>query len=266
MGLALATAPHILLLDEPLAGLAAAERTRVAALVKTISQQIPVLLSEHDTARVSQIAEVVTVMNEGAVLVHGSVDDARTHPKVREIYIGSGTAHVTAEPPPSAAGAATLLSVDKVDTFYGKSHILNAVSLDVSENEIVALLGRNGAGKSTLLKTLIGIAPPETGSIKLAGQEIARLSSAPIARRGIGYVPQGRALFAGMTVADNLALGRLKRQTGKGVHWDDERIVWVFPRLAQRWYTPADFLSGGEQQMVAVARALAGGGGLLLLG
>ena len=265
MGLALATAPHILLLDEPLAGLAAAERTRVAALVKTISRQIPVLLVEHDIDRVFQIADVVTVMNDGAVLVHGSVEDARSNAKVREIYIGSGTAHVTAEAPPSAAGAKTLLVVDKVATFYGKSHILNAVSLDVSENEIVALLGRNGAGKSTLLKTLIGIAPPETGSIRLAGEELARLPSAPIARRGIGYVPQGRGLFAGMTVADNLALGRLKRQTGMGVHWDDERIVWVFPRLAQRWYTPADYLSGGEQQMVAVARALAGDVQLLLL-
>jgi branched-chain amino acid transport system ATP-binding protein len=265
MGLALATAPHIVLLDEPLAGLAAAERTRVAALVKTISKQIPVLLVEHDIDRVFQIADVVTVMNEGTVLVYGSVEDARSNAKVREIYIGSGTAHVTAEVPPSAAGAATLLAVDKVDTFYGKSHILNSVSLDVSENEIVALLGRNGAGKSTLLKTLIGIAPSETGSIKLAGEEIARMPSAPIARRGIGYVPQGRGLFAGMTVADNLALGRLKRQTGKGVHWDDERIVWVFPRLAQRWYTPADYLSGGEQQMVAVARALAGDVRLLLL-
>jgi ABC-type branched-subunit amino acid transport system ATPase component/ABC-type branched-subunit amino acid transport system permease subunit len=265
MGLALATAPHILLLDEPLAGLAAAERTRVAALVKTLSRQIPVLLVEHDIDRVFQIADEVTVMNEGAVLVHGSVDEARNNAKVREIYIGSGTAHITAEPPPSAAGAATLLAVDKVDTFYGKSHILNAVSLDVSEHEIVALLGRNGAGKSTLLKTLIGIALPETGSIRLGGDEIARHTSAEIARRGIGYVPQGRGLFAGMTVADNLALGRLKRQTGAGVHWDDERIVWVFPRLAQRWYTPADYLSGGEQQMVAVARALAGDVRLLLL-
>ena len=264
MGLALATAPHILLLDEPLAGLAAGERTRVAALVKSISKQIPVLLVEHDIDRVFQIADVVTVMNDGKVLVHGSVETARSDAKVREVYIGAGTSHV-GEAPPSAAGANTLLGVEKVNTFYGKSHILNDVSFDVSENEIVALLGRNGAGKSTLLKSLIGIAPPETGSIKLAGEEIARLPSAVIARRGVGYVPQGRALFAGMTVADNLALGRLKRQTGAGVHWDDERIVWVFPRLAQRWYTPADYLSGGEQQMVAVARALAGNVRLLLL-
>jgi branched-chain amino acid transport system ATP-binding protein/branched-chain amino acid transport system permease protein len=265
MGLALATAPHILLLDEPLAGLAAGERTRIAALVKDLSKEIPILLVEHDIDRVFQIADVVTVMNDGKVLVHGSVDDARNDAKVREVYIGSGTAHVTAETPPSAAGATPLLTVDKVDTFYGKSHILNGVSLEVREHEIVALLGRNGAGKSTLLKTLIGIAPPETGSIRLGDEEIARLPSAPIARRGIGYVPQGRGLFAGMTVADNLALGRLKRMTGSGVHWDDDRIVWVFPRLAQRWYTPADYLSGGEQQMVAVARALAGDVRLLLL-
>ena len=103
--------------------------------MKSISRQIPVLLVEHDIDRVFQIADVVTVMNEGAVLVHGSVEEARNNAKVREIYIGSGTAHVTAEAPPSAAGAATLLSVDKVDTFYGKSHILNAVSLDVSEHD-----------------------------------------------------------------------------------------------------------------------------------
>jgi hypothetical protein len=89
-----------------------AERTRVAALVKTISRQIPVLLVEHDIDRVFQIADEVTVMNEGAVLVHGSVDDARNNAKVREIYIGSGTAHVAAAPPPSAAGAANLLSVE----------------------------------------------------------------------------------------------------------------------------------------------------------
>jgi branched-chain amino acid transport system ATP-binding protein len=127
------------------------------------------------------------------------------------------------------------------------------------------LLGRNGAGKSTLLKSLIGIARPEAGSIKLLGEDTVSLPSAEIARRGIGYVPQGRGLFTGMTVADNLALGRLKRMTGAGIHWDDARIVAFFPRLAERWRMPADYLSGGEQQMVAVARALAGDVRVLLL-
>jgi ABC-type branched-subunit amino acid transport system ATPase component len=152
-----------------------------------------------------------------------------------------------------------------VDTFYGKSHILNAVSLDVREREIVALLGRNGAGKSTLLKTLMGIAPPAAGAIRLSGDDMTGLPSDVIARNGVGYVPQGRGLFAGMTVAQNLELGRLKRLTGAGTHWDEEKVIQFFPRLGQRWRTPADFLSGGEQQMAAVARALVGDVRLLLL-
>jgi ABC-type branched-subunit amino acid transport system ATPase component len=265
MGLALATRPRILLLDEPLAGLAAAERTRVAGLVKTLSAEIPVLLVEHDVDRVFQIADHVTVMNDGEVLVDGTVDDARNDAKVREVYIGSGASEVAAKPRRSAAGATPLLGVEQVHTFYGKSHILHGVSLEVCEHEIVALLGRNGAGKSTLLKTLIGLAPPADGSIRLAGEEMAGLPSDAIARRGVGYVPQGRGLFAGMTVEENLELGRLKRLTGNGIHWDEERIFWFFPRLRERWRTPADYLSGGEQQMVAVARALVGDVRVILL-
>jgi ABC-type branched-subunit amino acid transport system ATPase component len=224
-----------------------------------------VLLVEHDIDRVFQIADRVTVMNEGEVLVDGSVEDARSNDKVREVYIGSGASAVAAKPRESAAGATPLLTVGKVDTFYGKSHILHQVSLDVSEHEIVALLGRNGAGKSTLLKTLIGIAPPSAGGILLGGEDIAGRPSDFIARRGIGYVPQGRGLFAGMTVQQNLELGRLKRMTGAGIHWDEDRILWFFPRLRERWRTPADYLSGGEQQMVAVARALVGDVRVLLL-
>ena len=265
MGLALATRPRVLLLDEPLAGLAAAERQRIAALVKTVSAEIPVLFVEHDIDRVFQIADRVTVLNEGRVLVDGTVEMARNDAKVREVYIGSGTATIAATPRASAARSEQLLAIDGIDTFYGKSHILNGVSFDVREKEIVALLGRNGAGKSTLLKSLIGVARPQAGSIKLLGENTVQLSSAEIAQRGIGYVPQGRGLFTGMTVADNLALGRLKRITGAGIHWDDDRIVAFFPRLAERWRMPADYLSGGEQQMVAVARALAGDVRILLL-
>src|SRR5215210_5182100 len=265
MGLALATKPRLLLLDEPLAGLAAAERQRIGDIVKRISSDVPVLLVEHDIDRVFQIADAVTVMNEGRVLVDGTVEDARSSPKVQEVYIGSGATTLAAKPRPSAAEPATVLAADRVNTFYGKSHVLVDVAFDVRQHEIVALLGRNGAGKSTLLKTLIGIAPPASGSIRLGTQEIAGLPSAGIARLGVGYVPQGRGLFAGMSVAQNLELGRLKRQTGMGVHWDDERIFAYFPRLAERLDTPADFLSGGEQQMVAVARALSGDVRVLLL-
>jgi branched-chain amino acid transport system ATP-binding protein/branched-chain amino acid transport system permease protein len=265
MGLALATRPRILLLDEPLAGLAVAERERIAKLIKTLSTEMPILLVEHDIDRVFRIADHVTVMNDGAVLVDGSVEDARNNDRVREVYIGSGSAAVAAEQRKSVVEPERLLTVDSINTFYGKSHILNSVSFDVRKHEIVALLGRNGAGKSTLLKSLVGIARPEAGSIRLLEQETVGLPSAEIARRGIGYVPQGRGLFAGMTVADNLVLGRLKRTGGDGIRWNDERIIEVFPRLAERWNTPADYLSGGEQQMVAVARALAGTVRVLLL-
>ena len=174
LGLALATRPRILLLDEPLAGLAAAERERVATLIKGISAEIPVLLVEHDVDRVFQIADHVTVMIDGKVVVDGTVEEARTNARVREVYIGSGTGALVAEPRRSAAEATPLLVVDKIDTFYGKSHILNSVSLEVRKHEILALLGRNGAGKSTLLKTLIGITTPESGSILLDNENTAR--------------------------------------------------------------------------------------------
>jgi branched-chain amino acid transport system ATP-binding protein len=265
MGVALATAPRVLLLDEPLAGLAAAERERIGALIKRISADLPVLLVEHDIDRVFQLADHVTVMNEGRVLLDGSVEDARSSPKVQEVYIGSGASRLAASARETAAGRNALLTVSHVDTFYGKSHILNDVNFSLHDNEIVALLGRNGAGKSTLLKTLIGIAPASNGSITLAGHELIGLSSAEHGRRGIGYVPQGRGLFAGMSVEQNLELGGLKRQTGNGVHWTRERIYEYFPRIRERLDSPADYLSGGEQQMVAVARALSGDVRVLLL-
>ena len=266
MGLALASAPRVLLLDEPLAGLAAAERERVAQLIKRISADIPVLLVEHDIDRVFALADRVTVMNNGRVLVDGTAQDARQSKAVQEIYIGTGVAALAATPRGAAsqARAPQLLALRDVDTFYGKSHIVRSASFTVHENEIVALLGRNGAGKSTLLKTIIGIVPAAAGSIELAGQNIAARPAAQIARGGIGYVPQGRALFAGMSVRHNLELGRLKREAG-GASWTEEKILAFFPQLADRLDTPADYLSGGEQQMVAVARALSGHVRVLLL-
>ncbi|WP_312525857.1 branched-chain amino acid ABC transporter ATP-binding protein/permease [Paracoccus sp. (in: a-proteobacteria)] len=264
LGLALANHPRILLADEPLAGLSVAERERVGNLIKQVSADVPVLLVEHDIDRVFNLADHVTVMNEGKVLLDGSVQDARNSDKVREIYIGSGTAAVAATAHHGTVGA-PICTFDKVNVHYGKSHILHDVSLEIRKGEILALLGRNGAGKSTLLRSLIGIAPVSSGSIKLEGHELAGLDAATIARSGIGYVPQGRGLFAGMTVRENLELGRLKRRTGAGQHWSDEQILDFFPRLGERMETEADRLSGGEQQMAAVARALSGDTKILLL-
>jgi branched-chain amino acid transport system ATP-binding protein len=160
-----------------------------------------------------------------------------------------------------------LLQFDRVNTFYGKSHILHDATLDVRQGEIVALLGRNGAGKSTLLKTLAGLVPASSGDIHYDGHNIVRLPAPDIARLGIGYVPQGRGLFAGLTVRENLALGRLARKTdgSTGVVWSEAQIFDYFPRLKERMDIAADYLSGGEQQMVAVARAMSGNVRLLLL-
>ncbi|WP_107676503.1 branched-chain amino acid ABC transporter ATP-binding protein/permease [Agrobacterium sp. LAD9] len=265
LGLALATEPRILLADEPLAGLSVAERERVGNLIKEVSQNIPVLLVEHDIDRVFELADHVTVMAEGQVLLDGSVEDARSSKKVQEIYIGSGTSAVAALSRQGQAGTDLMLQFEKVNVHYGKSHILHDISLDVHKGEILALLGRNGAGKSTLLKALTGIVKPSLGSIRLLGSELAGLSSAQISRKGVGYVPQGRGLFAGMTVRENLELGRIRRQTGEGNHWSMEQILEYFPRLGERLDTAADRLSGGEQQMAAVARALSGDTRILLL-
>jgi ABC-type branched-subunit amino acid transport system ATPase component/ABC-type branched-subunit amino acid transport system permease subunit len=265
LGLALATAPRALLLDEPFAGLAAAERQRIGAIVKRISAELPVMLVEHDIDRVFQLADHVTVMNEGRVLLDGTVEEARTSARVQEVYIGTGAAAAAHRPERTSVYRAPLLELKDVNAYYGKSHILDGVSFAAGENEITALLGRNGAGKSTLLKAVTGIVPPTSGSVVLAGEALDRRSSAEIARLGIGYVPQGRGLFAGLTVAENLELGRLRRMTGHGVHWTPERIYEYFPRIRDRLETPADYLSGGEQQMVAVARALSGDVRILLL-
>jgi len=265
-GIALGSKPQVLLLDEPLAGLAAAERERVSNLIKSVAANIPVLIVEHDIDRVLGFSRRVTVMNQGEVLMAGAPDEVRADRRVQEIYTGTGTPPVTSHVLGEAAGS-QVLRFERVNAFYGKSHILNDATLDVREGEIVALLGRNGAGKSTLLKTLAGLVPPASGIIEYEGRNIAGMPAPDIARMGIGYVPQGRGLFAGMTVAENLALGRLARKTdgSNGVVWSQEQIFEYFPRLKERMDVAADYLSGGEQQMVAVARALSGNVKLLLL-
>jgi ABC-type branched-subunit amino acid transport system ATPase component/ABC-type branched-subunit amino acid transport system permease subunit len=266
LGIALGSKPNVLLLDEPLAGLAAAERERVSNLVKNIAANIPVLIVEHDIDRVLGLSHRVTVMNQGEVLMAGSPAEVRADRRVQEVYTGTGIPPVVGRTA-DAGSKACMLRLEAVNAYYGKSHILHDVSLDVRAGEIVALLGRNGAGKSTLLKTIAGLVTPASGAIEYEGRDIAGLAAPDIARLGVGYVPQGRGLFAGMTVAENLALGRLARKTdgSDGVVWSEDRICAFFPRLKERMHVAADYLSGGEQQMVAVARALSGNVKLLLL-
>ena len=147
-----------------------------------------------------------------------------------------------------------LLRVENVDAYYGHSHVLQGVSLDVDDGSVVALLGRNGAGKSTALKSIMGIVAAARGSIRFAGEEIHYLSPHRIARRGIAYVPEERGIFASLTVDEHLGLHRPRRLRGRRV--TAAQLYEDFPLLAERRRHRGNQLSGGEQQMLAIARAL----------
>jgi branched-chain amino acid transport system ATP-binding protein len=266
IGLALTAKPRVLLLDEPLAGLAAAERERIVGLIRRLAAEMAIVLVEHDIDRVFALADRITVMSEGKVLVDGAPAAVRAHPEVQRVYLGAGRkALARAAPAPRPEPAASILQLEGIDTYYGKSHILHDVALEVRAGEAVALLGRNGAGKSSTIKTIMGLVAPRSGRVRYQGQEIQGKAPEEVARLGIGLVPQGRRLFPNLTVDENLALGGLRRQGGPGVRWDRERIFAYFPRLRERLASKADVLSGGERQMVAIARALAGNVKLLLL-
>jgi branched-chain amino acid transport system ATP-binding protein len=158
-----------------------------------------------------------------------------------------------------------MLEVTRIQTYYGESHILQGVSLGVRSGEAVAILGRNGVGKTTLIRSVIGFTPPRDGAITFAGVPIHRLPPYAIARRGLGLVPQGRRIFAPLSVSENLVLGQRNATGSGGSRWTVEAIHEIFPRLAERARQGAGTLSGGEQQMLAVARALMTNPRLILL-
>lgn len=158
---------------------------------------------------------------------------------------------------------APLLQVESINVFYGTSQILFGLDLSVERGQVVALLGRNGAGKSTTFKAIAGIAPPRSGAITLNERQIAGLPPHRISRSGIGYVPEDRQVFPDHTVEDNLLIGQKKGPNGS--HWTLDRIYEVFPILARMRDRIAGRLSGGEQQMLTIARTLMGNPDLLLL-
>jgi branched-chain amino acid transport system ATP-binding protein len=156
-----------------------------------------------------------------------------------------------------------MLQVEGIHTFYGLSHILFGVSLKVDPGEIVCLLGRNGAGKTTTMKSIIGIIPPKEGSIKFKGEEIIGIEPYLLTRKGIGYIPDDRRIFADLTVGENLEIGERKAKKGEG--GSRERIYEMFPALKNIESRRGGCLSGGEQKMLAIARALMGNPKFMLL-
>jgi branched-chain amino acid transport system ATP-binding protein len=165
---------------------------------------------------------------------------------------------------PATDVATEALVLSGIDAFYADSHVLHAVSFTLNAGRVLALLGRNGAGKTTCMNAVIGFLPPRGGEIRLFGETISRLSPEAISRKGIGLVPQGRRVFPTLTVRENLVVARQQRK-GAATHWTFERVLELFPSLRERQQQHAGSLSGGEQQMLAIGRALMGNPRVLLM-
>lgn len=161
--------------------------------------------------------------------------------------------------------AEMMLKIDDINVYYGAIHALKGISLEVNKGEIVTLIGANGAGKSTTLRTISGLLKPRTGGITFCGKDIAGMPAHKIVREGISQVPEGRRVFAEMTVRENLDLGAFTRKDKDGIAQDLDMVYDLFPRLKERASQVAGTLSGGEQQMLAMGRALMSRPQLLLL-
>ena len=158
-----------------------------------------------------------------------------------------------------------MLKIDNINVYYGAIHALKGISVEVNEGEIVTLIGANGAGKSTILRTISGLLKPKDGQIDFEGKGIAGMAAQEIVKLGISQVPEGRRVFANMSVLENLELGAYIRSDRKGIQEDMEKVFIKFPRLAERRSQLSGTLSGGEQQMLAMGRALMSRPRLLLL-
>ena len=161
------------------------------------------------------------------------------------------------QPPSAAPPPEIVLAVEALHAYYGRAHILADVALEISRGEIVVLLGRNGAGKSTTLKSIMGLVRPSAGSVKFQGAEVAGLAPYRIARLGLAYVPEDRRIFTSLSVLDNLEIGRQAPRPGAPI-WTPERLFELFPNLAEMRTRPGGRMSGGEQQMLTIARSLMG--------
>ena len=164
----------------------------------------------------------------------------------------------------NAGLAPPALSLSSIDAFYADSHVLHAVSFTLNSGRVLALLGRNGAGKTTCMNAVIGFVPPRDGEIRLFGEPISRLSPEAISHKGIGLVPQGRRVFPTLNVRENLIVARQSRTSANG-YWTLARVLELFPSLRERQQQHAGSLSGGEQQMLAIGRALMGNPRVLLM-
>ena len=258
---ALGTAPAVLLLDEPAAGLSEADTARLGNLLQRLARAgLAIVLVEHDMSLVMAISDEIVVLDAGRRIASGTPTVVRNDPTVKTAYLGAA---MSAGPAVLRTAGAPVLEVDGLSAGYGPLAVLDNINLKVGRGEVIALFGPNGAGKSTLMKALSGLIRPVTGTIRLAGKDLTSLSAPLVARSGLILVPEGRQVFPQLTVAENLRLGATRRDDFAASEIED--MLARFPRLRPRLHTAAGLLSGGEQQMLAVARGLLARPEVLLL-
>jgi branched-chain amino acid transport system ATP-binding protein len=253
---ALATRPHVLLLDEPAAGLMRGDKATLSKLLRRIADHgIAVILVEHDMALVMGISDHVVVLDAGRIIATGSPSQVRRDARVLQAYLGHGRMRARPREMPWKGSPEPILACRKLGAGYGGLSVLEDVSLEIKSGELVALLGANGAGKSTAMRAVSGLLRPVSGAIALDGRPIEHSPAHKIAAAGITLVPEGRQVFPELSVRDNLVLGSYTRD-----HVDEaqeiEALLRRFPRLRERLDNRAGLLSGGEQQMLALARGL----------
>jgi ABC-type branched-subunit amino acid transport system ATPase component/ABC-type branched-subunit amino acid transport system permease subunit len=269
---ALASEPRLLMLDEPAAGMNQSEREDLIRRISAIRDAgVTVLLVEHDMDLVMDISDQVNVLDYGRLIASGTPESVQRDEKVISAYLGAERGEkdlcatrdlVDGE---SCAEPETMLAVDGLVTSYGSIEALHGVSLSVPRGMVVAVLGANGAGKSTLLHTISGIVRSKHGRVIYQGADITRMAPEKIVARGLCQVPEGRQLFPTLTVEENLVVGATGRRDRSSLADDIAYVYELFPILGERRKQQAGTLSGGEQQMLAIGRALTGRPSLLLL-
>ncbi|MBO0740858.1 MAG: ATP-binding cassette domain-containing protein, partial [Hyphomicrobiaceae bacterium] len=252
---ALAIAPMVLALDEPAAGLDPGDTHRLGELLQRIAAAgIAVLLVEHDMKLVMAVSDHVVVLDAGQKIAEGPPDDVQRDPVVLEAYLGAQLNVERDRKKPRPTGN-IILTTKQLSAGYGGPDVIRHIDIEIEKGELVAVLGANGAGKSTLMSALAGLNRPIGGSVLLHRRHIEALSTSRIVAEGVVLVPEGRQVFPELSVIDNIHLGAYRRSAGDA-DVRCERLLDRFPPLKLRRYQRAGLLSGGEQQMLAIARGL----------
>ena len=253
---ALAVRPSVLALDEPAAGLNAEDTAAIGALLRKLAAAgMTVILVEHDMDLVMGVSNHVIVLDAGAKIAEGTPAQVAADPAVLEAYLGAGEQAERGRRWPDVVPQKPLMTVHTLSAGYGAAAVVRGVDLEIAECELVAVLGANGAGKTTLMRALSGLLRPIEGEIQFLGDRIDKLSGDRIARAGLVLVPEGRQVFPELSVIDNLRLGAYAGRSAEEPRMI-EKLLARFPALKARQHQRAGLLSGGEQQMLAIARGL----------